>query len=376
MRYTKGIALVLAVVLSAALLAGCGDLDALQRQYQQKHPYQKAFETLEPETVMFTVGAAEVTWQELFHWIFYNATQYEAENGDITDWNMQLETGKTVAEHILDRAVSNCLEYAYVEAAAAGMGLSVNANMREAAQDQVLADAAEYENYDAFVQAVEAEYSTEEYYLYTKLMSAMYSAIYYQLYGSGGEFLPEQEILDYTADDGYMMTKIIRMYFFDPETGAERTEEEREEMYTQCQWIVEQLGQCTTDEEVEARFTELMLENTEDTGVEAFPNGYLFQERDLNQVFVSAVKELELYEYTDVLVSDDSYAVMLRIPINVDVVPLANAQYFDYGYTYSLRYLVSVDMYNDTVRSWTEKFPAEFAPEYEALDLAALLTKE
>ena len=85
------------------------------------------------------------------------------------------------------------------------------------------------------------------------------------------------------------------------------------------------------------------------------------------------MKNLEEHEYSDIIFADESYAIMLRLPINVDVVPLSHAQYIDYGYNYTLRYLASVDMYNDTVTGWTSDFPAEFSPEYESLDLAVLL---
>ena len=373
MRYTKIIALLLVFALSASIMAGCGDLDTLKRQYQEKHPFMKAFETLEPETVMVTVGTAAVTWQQLFHWIFFNTTQFEAQNGDITDWNQMLETGKTVAEHILSISLSNCLEYAYVEAASEAMGLEVNAAMQEAAKDQMLSDAAAYGDYDTFVDAIEAEYSTEEYYLYTKLMSAMYSAIYYELYGAEGEVLTEGEILEHAADDDYMMAKQIRIYLYDMNTAELFDEEKRAECLNHCEWIIDQLNACETVEEMEARFTELMLENAQDASAELFPDGYLFQAADLHPELAAAVQELEEYEYSDIIFADESYAILLRLPINVDVVPLSYAQYIDYGYNYTLRYLTSVEMYDETVIGWTTDFPAVFSPEYEALDLAELL---
>ena len=63
-----------------------------------------------------------------------------------------------------------------------------------------------------------------------------------------------------------------------------------------------------------------------------------------------------------------------NLPVSVDVVPLSQAQYIDYGYYYTLRYLASVEMYNEIVVGWTTQFPAQFSAEYEALDLAELLS--
>ena len=370
----KIIAFLLAAALSLTALSGCGDLDSLQRQYQQKHPYEEAFETFAPETVMVTVGEAEITWQALFHWIFFNTTEYEKDNGDITDWNQTLETGKTVAEHILTLALSNCLEYAYVEAAMLDMGVEINANVRQSAQDQALSEASNFASYDEFVDAIEAEYSTEDYYIYTKMMSAMYSALYYNRFGSGGEFMEEKEILDYYADDGYMMAKMIRLYRTDMRTGETLSDEEWAERREHCQWILDQLAVCETSEELETRFTELMVENTEDTSLERFPDGYVFQETDMNAAIIEGVQELEEYEYSGIIDAEDSYVIAMRLPVSVDVVPLSQAQYIDYGYYYTLRYLASVEMYNEIVVNWTTQFPAQFSAEYEALDLAELLS--
>ncbi len=377
MSFKKILSLLVAAVLLMSCLAGCGDLNDLQKQYQYNHPFENAFQSIEPETVMVTVGTAEITWQQLFHWVFYNTTQYESNNGEITDWNEMLETGKTVAEHILTLALSNALEFSYVEAAAEELEMPVTQSLTEAAKDQMLKDAAQFESYEAFVEAIEAEYSTEEDYLYTKQMSGLYSQIYYTIYGEGGEMLSEEDILEHTAEDGYMMAKMIRLDLYDPNTGDDLPREKKEEQYELCQWILAQLEQCATTEELEERFTEIMVENTADvTGVEAFPDGYLFQEPDFADVVIEAVESLAEYEYSGIVETESAYYVILRLPINVDVIPLSQAAYMNYGYDYSLRYLASVELYNDLVRSWASYYPLEFSPEYEALDLAALLTKD
>ena len=84
----KAVSLILAVVLALAVLAGCGadeKLDELIRE-NRVGPYDDAFHTLEPDTVMVTVGEAQITWQALFHWIYYSTVEYERRNGEIEDW--------------------------------------------------------------------------------------------------------------------------------------------------------------------------------------------------------------------------------------------------------------------------------------------------
>ena len=101
-RIQKAVSLALAVILALAVLAGCGAEDKLDALIMENRvgPYDDAFHTLEPDTVMVTVGEAEITWQALFHWIYYSTVEYERRNGEIEDWRATTASGKTVADEI------------------------------------------------------------------------------------------------------------------------------------------------------------------------------------------------------------------------------------------------------------------------------------
>ncbi len=377
MNMQKAVSLTLALVLALAVLAGCGadeKLDALVRE-NRVGPYDDAFRTLEPDTVMVTVGEAQITWQALFHWIYYSTVEYERRNGEIEDWRAVTDSGHTVAEQIQANALSYALEFAYMEAGARGMGLEISQKLEESARREMEADAANYESYDAFLEAIAAEYSTEEYYLYTKEMAGLYSTIYYAMYGENGSYLADQDVLDYVKDDGYLMCKTIQFAKLDPETGEPISEEELEQKRSDAEWVLAQLGECKGREELELRFDELARQFTEDSSYSNNQDGYLFQPGDLPEQIISAVQGLEMYEYTTEIVETDGVMyLILRIPINPDAAPLSISYYSQSADSkYSLRYQVSVQMYNELISGWSQEYPAVFSQEYSDLDLAAIM---
>ena len=380
MNMQKAVSLILAVVLALAVLAGCGadeKLDELIRE-NRVGPYDDAFHTLEPDTVMVTVGEAQITWQALFHWIYYSTVEYERRNGEIEDWRAAAASGRTVAEEIQANALSYALEFAYMEAGARGMGLDISQKLEESARREMEADAANYESYDEFLEAIAAEYSTEEYYLYTKEIAGLYSTIYYAIYGENGSYLADQDVLDYIQDEGYLMCKTIQFAKLDPETGETLPEEELEKKRSDAVWILAQLDECKNREELEIRFDELARQFTEDSGYSNNQDGYLFQPGDLPDQIITAVQGLEMYEYTSELVETDGVMyIILRIPINPDVAPLSISYYSQSADSkYSLRYQVSVQMYNKMVSGWSREYPAVFSQEYQDLDLAAIMSGE
>ena len=238
-------------------------------------------------------------------------------------------------------------------------------------------DAADYESYDAFLEAIAEEYSTEEYYLYTKEMAGLYSTIYYAIYGENGSYLADQDVLDYIRDDGYLMCKSIQFSSLDPETGEMLSQYDLDLKRIYAEWIIAQLAECKTKVELELRFDELARQFTEDSSNNNDENGYLFQPGDLPNEIVSAVQGLEMYEVSEVVETDSAIYVLLRIPINPDVAPLSISYYSQSADSkYSLRYQVSVQMYNKMVSGWSQQYPAIFSPEYEALDLAAIMSGE
>jgi len=93
------------------------------------------------------------------------------------------------------------------------------------------------------------------------------------------------------------------LILFDEE---KRTDEETKAL---AEDILRQLGEG-------ADFDELMLQYTEDPGIEAYPNGYTFSEGEMVDEFYQATKELEIGEYSGLVEANynyHGYHIIMRI---------------------------------------------------------------
>ena len=374
MKTSRIVAFLLAMSLCVMLLSGCESLSNLKSRMNQPHPYSEAFQRMDPEEIIADLTGTDIsiTWHQLFHWIYKATETYETNNGAITDFNEMLETGVTVGDYILSQAVSSALEYAYLEAGAGSLGVSITDGIRKSVEDQMKKEAEYFDSYEDYVDAIENEYSTYEYYVYTREISALYSALYFSLYGENGSMLEDQKVLDYVKDDGYLMAKQIQFNLYDPNTGKALDEEGRAKKMETAQWALKQINACGTQEEKLEKFDFIVNRYSEDVSKTVFQEGYLFTPFDMPTEYVEEVEKLEEYEYSDVLTINDTLFIILRLPINPDVIPMAHMNLTS-STDYTLRYMVSVYLYNDTVKSWPTEFPAIFTEAYEKIDVAELL---
>lgn len=363
------------LLLICSILCGCETLGTLTAEYVHDK-YSTAAKAFEPDETMLTFDNSEVTvtWEEFYHWLYQSVVLYEEENGAVTDWGETLETGVSLQTYLLNQAVSGALEYAYIEAGAAGMGISVSANMEKSAREEMQKDAAYYDSYDEFISAIEAEYSTEEYYLYTKEMSLMYSVLYYTLYGEKGENLENEKIRQYVAEDGYLQAVQLQLNLFDSETGEDLEQAEKDKKLQLAEWAIKQLEVCETVEERTEKFNTIVLRYSEDVGSDERTEGILFTRGDKDTEYYDAVSALENFEYTDVLEINGCYYVLMRIPVNPDSVPIANT-YYTSDSSYTLRYMASVWMYQDLVNSWHSEYAVQTTDAFKSIDLGELFAE-
>ena len=155
--------------------------------------------------------------------------------------------------------------------------------------------------------------------------------------------------------------------------AAEGEDVQESEGYKQAESIIFQLDSCEP-EELEGRFDEIMFSFTKDPGIEAYPEGYLFQEGDMMEEFHAAAVELEIGEYSGIVETSAGYHIILRIPINYDVVPVSYSGYIQDGYDYyTLRYIVAEDMFQANIESWIDRVEVEYEDIYEEITIDELL---
>ena len=90
--------------------------------------------------------------------------------------------------------------------------------------------------------------------------------------------------------------------------------------------------------------------------------------------FHAAAVELEIGEYSGIVETSAGYHIILRIPINYDVVPVSYSGYIQDGYDYyTLRYIVAEDMFQANIESWIDRVEVEYEDIYEEITIDELL---
>ena len=121
-----------------------------------------------------------------------------------------------------------------------------------------------------------------------------------------------------TAEDGYMMAKhiLMRTSVYDESGNATAmTDAEKAQVKEKMEDMLKQLKAYTGDD-FDAFFDQLMNQYSEDnSGLAAFPNGYLFQDGNMVSPFEEATKALQIGQFGQELVETEfGYHIIYRIP--------------------------------------------------------------
>lgn len=373
---------VLVLLLAAALMlsvcacsSGTGGLGDLADKYSDaaaeklKVDFAAAYEKMDPDAVVMTIDGDAVKWSELFYWIHYFASALEENAGPITDWSAQYTEGLSYADYCLESAYDNIMYYKAVSDNAKELNVVLDEERLKEKEDNWAAILEEYGGEEGAKKYLEEIFCTQENYDYM-MDSIMY---YYQsfdhLFGKEGKDLPDEDVADYVAEDGYMMAKHI---LIKPDG---ETDKAHKDARMKAESLLIKLRGYTGDD-FEDYFDSLMLENSADTGgVKNFPDGYLFQTGEMVSEFEEAYLELDEYELSDIVVTSHGYHIILRIPPNYDVMPMSYSSYAAYGYTYSLRYIVASQMYESVIDGWIADLDAVKTEKWDEINLLEWFAK-
>ena len=371
MKKTRVIALLLGLILALSLFSGCGKEEEAADSsgvYTCVHDFEKAAKYLESDDVVLVVNGEEMNWEEYLPWLRYSIYTYEAQTGTtITDWDAVDESlGCTYEEYILDLVDYNLYQYKGIEACAPEFGGSLTEEDEDAMEEEWETSSESYGGEDVFAGFIDEAFGSREFYDYLLGLSYMYNNAYESQYGLKGEKLSDEDVLDYTAGDGYMMAKHILFMTVDRTTNEPLPDDEIAKQRETAEEILGDLRAYEGDD-IEGYFTELMNEYSEDTGLLGFPDGYLFQTGEMVPEFEEATLSQGEYEISDIVETTYGYHIVMTLPINVDVVPSA---YSSYGSDYTLRYITAWDMYNAQVDEWVAATIIEKTGDYDRINLS------
>ncbi len=294
-------------------------------------------EAYEPDTVVATFNGRDVTWREYYYWLSYFVTYtgYLSSMGMFTfnGWDASDITPDAVnADVVRLSAWNRVTQYCAVEDLAQELGLSLDEDDLAQVSARFEQDADSYGDGDGA--CTENEVTAYEGYLGTLFMDRdlyqrmdgddlLYQKAFVSLYGEDGADYPDEDALAYGEAQGLMRCKHILLMSVDSSTGEDLSEEEQAEKKAKVDELYDQLAAVQDDPEaLESLFDELMEANSEDTGLAAYPDGYLFTPGTMVPEFEDACTALEDYGLSEPVQSSYGWHIILRLPVDPDAVPM------------------------------------------------------
>ena len=293
----------------------------------------------EPDTVVATLNGQDVTWREYYYWLSYyvDYTAYLAGMGLVpfNGWDSEdIAPGNTNADVVRLSAWSSMAQYLAIEELA--RELDVSLTQEEQAEISATFETAADNYGDGDGECTENELTAFQGYLDTLFMDralfermssadALYPKCTEALYGEQGADYPDEDALAFAEAEGDLRCKHILLMTMDQATGEDLPEEEQAAAKEKADALYEELAaQADDPEALEALFDQLMEENSEDTGLAAYPDGYQFAPGTMVAEFSDTAAALEEYGLSEPVQSSYGWHIILRLPLDPDMAVMRN----------------------------------------------------
>lgn len=303
----KALALVLALAMTAGLLGGCG---------QSYDPIQEAF-GYPGSTVMLKVDGSEVHASDLYYWLAYNADYiyqyYSILGGDgAINWDDTLGGSQSIRDYVKEEAQQTAVLYSAVLAHAAAKGYTFDSDDPAYAQELEAAKAS-LGGEEAFQRFLKEMCLTEESFEALNSVAVVYDNMREGLCRKGGEYEPTQEDLQvYAQENDLLAARHILLLTVDADSGEALSEEEIAQKREKAENLLGQLQAIEDPAQRSETFSKLMQENSEDSGLANYPDGYLFTAGDMVAEFENATRALEIGGMSEIVESDYGFHIIMR----------------------------------------------------------------
>ncbi|MDR2600089.1 MAG: peptidylprolyl isomerase [Oscillospiraceae bacterium] len=385
MNFKKLLAILLCLCLVFALLAGCtkdseddddnGNDDDIPSNGDVTNgsgvfDADAAFATFSPDTVMISAGDITITWAELYIFLFGAVADYSQDFFIPINWDEELFDDKTISDLILELATNEALQVLVFEHAAMLNGVSLSESDLAMFDDELASMLEFYGSKEEMEQEMFELYGIPSIDIFMRIMKAfyLYEVLLSELFGFGGEKLSDADAAAYAEQQGFMRVKHILIMKSD-----EDDDDDDRDPLAEAEEVLEMLDDFINDLTDEYRgtleefFTELMLDYSKDPGSIMSPEGYLFRFEDMVEPFSEASADLKIGEISGLVETVYGYHIILRLPIDYDMVPMA---YAIESYNIPLRMIAAYELFGELLETWREELEYEFSPEYKSIVLS------
>ena len=269
------------------------------------------------DTALFTVNGAPVTAEEYLYWLGNMTSYYESMFAYYYGMELNFDEaidsdGTTWGEQLKEIAYQNAVLIAVTPEAAARNGVTLD--------DEDLAELRQQRESNIESAGSEAKYAyqlqgmniSDETSFGLDLTSALFTKLeetYTQklLTAGGAEALTDEDVAAYVEETGLLRAKHILLLTKDPDTGEDYDDAKKAEQKAKAEDILAKLR------EDPAQFDTLMNENSEDSGLSSYPDGYLFGPNEMVTEFEEGTRALAVGEISELVESTYGYHIILRL---------------------------------------------------------------
>ena len=298
--------------------------------------FEALYASHDADEVVMTRDGENVTWEEYFYWLYYSGVQVNnyinqmaanmsAYGMNVTWDDAADDTGISFKDYVVQLAEDNIRQIHSIKKFSAENDVTLTEDNLKAIEEQRKTDlvnlCGEEVSDDEF-----AEFLKSTYYLPIKVYDDMneinylYQNCFAKLYGEDGEKLSDEKAEAYLKDSGYMNAAHILFMTVDPSTGEALDDETIAEKKALADKFAAELAGITDTEKLQERFAEIKDEYCEDTGKEAYPDGYIFTPGTMVTEFEDTVNALEDYQVSEPVESRYGYHIIMRLPLTIDTV--------------------------------------------------------
>lgn len=311
------LAAIMAAAMAAGVMSGCGTAQAAYDPIQDVMGYPGS-------TVMFTVNGNDVTAADYFYWMAQNvdyvASYYSAMGSDIV-WTDSMGDEVTMDQYVKDSSRDTAVVYSIVTAKAEELGYGLTEEdeasfdeQMEQAKTAVAGQAGEENKDEAYANWLKSMCLTEDGIRKLTSVGTLYSHMEEGMLREGSEYAPDRASLDaYVQENDLLSAKHILLLTTDMASGTDLDDAARAEKKATAEDILAQLQAVQDDPEaLAAKFDELMHQYSEDTGLTAYPDGYVFSAGEMVPEFEDATRALEPGAISGIVESSYGYHIILR----------------------------------------------------------------
>ncbi len=322
------------------------------------------------DTPVMTVDGETITWDLYYYWLSNALYSYASKMGSLpADYDAAYSDTQTLDEVLRDTVRSYCVYYAAFRAQAKAQAVELSAEDEAAIQKTWDDDCTQYGGEEAFVEKLAGNCLTKNAFLYYLRSRYLGNALMTSLYGENGADVTETEAAAWAEENDMVRVKHI-LLLTKNDAGEALGEEEKTALHAKMeQWLTELRALEGDPAALEARFTELMNSESQDTGLATYPDGYIFTSGDMVQEFEDAAFALKDYGLSDIVETSYGYHLLLRLPLSLDAVSGTDSST---GESYTLRQQLAQEFFGDLTSQWAEDAEVVVDPAFENFRVGGL----